>query len=73
MVVAGNKCDLPNEAKLIPTAKGKQLAKDFNCPFYETSAKENINVSAIFEDAARQALTVKCPAPVKKKKFCIIS
>ena len=76
MVVVGNKCDLPNEAKLVPIGKGKQIAKEFNCPFYETSAKLNYNVATVFEDAAKQVMQLRSALDGKKKKrkfMCYIS
>ena len=42
IVIAGNKCDLENERK-VSYQEGEKLAKEWNCPFFETSAKTKIN------------------------------
>ena len=44
----GNKCDLEDE-RVVSTERGKQLADQLGLEFFETSAKENINVKAVFE------------------------
>ena len=48
MVLVGNKCDLEDE-RVISTERGKQLADQLGLEFFETSAKENINVKQTFE------------------------
>lgn len=47
MVLVGNKIDL-NEKRQVATEEGRELAKHFNIPFYETSAKTNINIEDTF-------------------------
>jgi len=46
-ILIGNKCDLNNERK-INFEKGKELALKYNMKFYETSAKNNININESF-------------------------
>ena len=46
-VVCGNKCDLESKRK-VPTSEGEKFAKKLGCPFFETSAKEAINVEEAF-------------------------
>lgn len=48
VVLVGNKCDLEEE-RVVSTERGKQLADQLGLEFFETSAKENINVKAVFE------------------------
>merc|ERR1711931_216224 len=48
VVLVGNKCDMEEE-RVVSTEKGKQLAEQLGFEFFETSAKENINVKAVFE------------------------
>ena len=42
-VIVGNKSDL-NIQRQVSTAEGAELAKKWNCPFVETSAKHDENV-----------------------------
>lgn len=53
MVVVGNKCDLESERQ-VSKAEGQDLAKSFNCPFLETSAKSRINVEESFFELVRE-------------------
>ena len=43
VILVGNKCDMEDE-RVISFERGKQLADSLGLEFYETSAKENINV-----------------------------
>ena len=43
MILVGNKCDMEDE-RVISYERGKQLAEQLGIEFFETSAKENINV-----------------------------
>src|SRR3990167_1346142 len=53
MILVGNKCDLEEERD-VTTVEGQDLAKTFGCPFFETSAKERINVEESFYEALRE-------------------
>ena len=78
IVLAGNKCDL-EEQRQVPTSEGQELAKDWECAFFETSARDKINnvdcfykvVQMIREyDNKKNQQTQK---KIKKKKIgCII-
>jgi len=48
VILVGNKCDMQNE-RVVSTERGKKLANDLSLEFFETSAKENINVKQVFE------------------------
>merc|ERR1719170_253 len=48
LVLIGNKCDLENE-KAIPKEKGQEIADEYDVKFFETSAKDNINVQEAFQ------------------------
>lgn len=52
IVLVGNKCDMEPE-RVVPFAKGQELAKQWGCPFFETSAKKDINVTSAFEAALK--------------------
>lgn len=46
VILVGNKCDMEDE-RVISFERGKQLAEQLGIEFFETSAKENINVKVI--------------------------
>ncbi|EFO91546.1 hypothetical protein GCK72_006107 [Caenorhabditis remanei] len=48
VVLVGNKCDMDSE-RVVSMDRGRQLADQLGLEFFETSAKENINVKAVFE------------------------
>ncbi|XP_041976314.1 ras-related protein Rab-3 isoform X1 [Aricia agestis] len=48
VILVGNKCDMEEE-RVVSQERGKQLADQLGVEFYETSAKENINVKTVFE------------------------
>ena len=47
IILIGNKCDLENERK-VTVEQGKDFAFKYNMKFFETSAKDTINVSDLF-------------------------
>ncbi|XP_053570980.1 ras-related protein Rab-10 isoform X1 [Bombina bombina] len=47
VVLLGNKCDKEDERE-VSKEKGEKLAWEFGIPFFETSAKENINIENAF-------------------------
>ncbi|ELR12813.1 RAS protein [Acanthamoeba castellanii str. Neff] len=53
MVLVGNKCDLEN-ARVVATSEGQDLARSFGCHFLESSAKARINVEQCFFDLVRE-------------------
>ena len=55
IVLCGNKCDL-DEKREITTGEGEVLAHQMNCPFFETSAKTNTNISNAYEAAVREII-----------------
>ena len=48
IVLIGNKIDLNNK-RVVNFNDGKNLSKRINCKFFETSARNNINVDEVFE------------------------
>jgi len=75
MVLVGNKCDLKDERQ-VEYNEGAELAKKWNCQFFETSAKIKLNNEACFFELVREIRRAnkvsaggKNPA---KKKFCTI-
>jgi Ras-related protein Rab-8A len=54
-ILIGNKCDMLDK-KVIETARGQALADEYKMQFFETSAKNNINVEKAFFAMAREVL-----------------
>jgi small GTP-binding protein len=54
-VVAGNKCDL-EEKRQVNKNEGENFAKTYNIDFYETSAKDGINVDVVFQTLASEIM-----------------
>lgn len=51
-ILVGNKCDMLDE-KVVSTEEGKRLAEEFNMQFWETSAKNDVNVEQSFHSIAK--------------------
>lgn len=55
IVLVGNKCDMETE-RAVTTAQGQELGKKWGCPFFEASAKNDINISQVFEAALKSLI-----------------
>ncbi|KAL6053553.1 Ras-related protein rsr1 [Balamuthia mandrillaris] len=53
MILVGNKCDLPEEQRAITREQGEAEAARWQVGFFETSAKNNVNVQEVFHAVAR--------------------
>jgi small GTP-binding protein len=53
VILVGNKCDLE---RVVSTEEGEDLAKQFQIPYFETSAKDATNVDKAFTSLATAAL-----------------
>eukprot|EP01099_Mayorella_cantabrigiensis_P000033 TRINITY_DN1018_c0_g1_i1.p1 TRINITY_DN1018_c0_g1~~TRINITY_DN1018_c0_g1_i1.p1 ORF type:complete len:186 (-),score=35.09 TRINITY_DN1018_c0_g1_i1:265-822(-) len=71
MVLVGNKCDLESSRK-VSKIEGQELAKSFECPFFEASAKTRTNVEESFYQLVREIrkMSGDQPPEPKKKKGC---
>ncbi|CAF0990677.1 unnamed protein product [Brachionus calyciflorus] len=66
IVLVGNKTDLEDQ-RTVSREQGIQMAQNFKCSFFETSAKNRVNVDEIFADLLKQ-IDKKNPDPKKKKQ-----
>ncbi|KAG2484783.1 hypothetical protein HYH03_016436 [Edaphochlamys debaryana] len=55
-ILVGNKLDLGDDKRVVSTARGQALADEFGFRFFETSAKDNVNVEEAFHAVARDVL-----------------
>jgi len=72
IVICGNKCDLEAERQ-VSKNEGADLAKSFDCPFLETSAKARINVEEAFFALVREIRkqnNVSAKKPQRRKTNC---
>ena len=67
-IVCGNKCDLETERK-VSTEEGKAFANSINASFFETSAKTDQNVEAVFQTAVRKTWEFQQESMNDKKKM----
>ena len=58
IVLVGNKVDLEDQ-RVIPTSRGQELANEWNCPYFETSAKTNYNIAEAMHQLVREASAKK--------------
>ncbi|KAL4479277.1 hypothetical protein ABPG72_011489 [Tetrahymena utriculariae] len=54
ITLVGNKCDESENQRKVDKAEGQALANEYKIPFFESSAKDNINITQLFEETARQ-------------------
>jgi len=58
IVLCGNKCDLKYK-RVIPKEKGEELAEEWGCPFFETSAKTKTNNIVAYHETVREIMRQK--------------
>ncbi|KAJ2451786.1 GTP-binding protein [Coemansia sp. RSA 2336] len=54
MVLVGNKSDLKDERQ-VNKSDAEEAARQFGCPYIETSAKENLNIDQVFVNSIKVA------------------
>jgi small GTP-binding protein len=65
IILVGNKCDLFK--KEVTKNDGIELAKKWNVPFFETSAKEDINTKKVFFDLIRKYIINKSKTTIDNR------
>jgi len=53
-VLIGNKCDVDPAQVVVTEEEGKALAAEYKIQFFQTSAKQNLNVTEAFQAIARE-------------------
>jgi len=64
--LVGNKCDLEHR-RAVSTEQGKELARQYNIQFIETSAKDTINIDELFINTTKIFLDKQTSGNVVKK------
>jgi len=78
IVLVGNKCDEESGKRQVSTKTGEALEKMWKVKFMETSAKNNVNITELYEEIFKQekhrelSLQPKDDSDKKKKKRCCI-
>lgn len=58
-MIIGNKCDMEDK-RVVSTDRGQEVAQHHGIPFFETSAKTNVNVTRAFHDITQRILEKVC-------------
>ena len=75
MVVVGNKSDL-EDSRQVDEIRGRDLAKLYRAPFFETTALQRINVDEAFHDLVRTIRSHRTQGqqqPPRRKSGCFLS
>ena len=67
-VLAGNKCDLPNRE--VTAEEAKAYAQQHEFPYFETSAKERVNVDEVYYQLVREIRKQLNTGKKKRSKKC---
>lgn len=65
IILVGNKCDMEAE-RAVTMRDGDMLSHEWQCPFFETSAKTSFNVHEMFTEIVRQI----CKKKPKESSSC---
>ena len=78
MLLAGNKCDLPEDMKAVTASEAQEMCSQWKCQYLEASAKERKNVDECFMKIVerivndRKGKTTNPSDKPAKKKGCSI-
>lgn len=65
-ILLGNKCDMESE-RVVETKEAEELAAEFQIPFMETSAKDDINVKDAFLKITKDVVATLAPLDDSQK------
>lgn len=71
MVLCGNKCDLEDQRQ-VDKEKSRDLAKEWGCSFFETSAKNRDSVNEVFFELVRIIDKKMVRKSKSKSKGCVL-
>jgi len=73
LVLVGNKCDLEDKRQ-VSKSQAQAVASEIGAPFFETSAKEGVNVNEAFTSIVRLVrVLLATQAKLRgRKKLCIL-
>lgn len=69
ILLVGNKCDLEGQ-RVVSTRDGQALATSWGVPFFETSAKEDLNTKRIFVEIVKEI--IKANSGNRRNRSCIL-
>ncbi|KAK6943697.1 Small GTPase [Dillenia turbinata] len=72
-ILVGNKADMDESKRAVPTSKGQALADEYGIKFFETSAKTNLNVEEVFFSIARDIKQRLAETDSKAEKKPLVS
>jgi len=72
LILLGNKCDLPDNDRVVRYEDGKEYSSELQCNFFECSAKDNINVTEAFETLVRNARKSKSGQEENHSPCCLM-
>ncbi|CBY34279.1 unnamed protein product [Oikopleura dioica] len=70
-MLIGNKCDMEDK-RLISEERGRKVAEENGIKFFETSAKENINIEIAFNSLAEDILNKQRPVEDNERKGGVV-
>ena len=70
ILIAGNKCDLPDSTRKVPKSEAENYAKSIDVPFLEVSALKRVNVKEAFMEVVFNYITKSAKSNDKRKFGC---